>query len=230
MPQLPEIADTTFPQCAGIYYSIDSEGCLLQWNAEFEHVTGRVSGELIGRKLLDVIMAGDRDIVQQALEDALRRGMNEFCARIHTSEGTVEYLFRLLANIDEKGNQRSITGVAQRLLEQRKQWDELDIINTRLREQQSALLQLSHNCFNNANYLEQLQIYTTEIVARTLQVERVSLWLFDKMREKIECQDLFQYGQCEHTHAPALNVADFPVYFKTIEKGRCLADYGAYFY
>ncbi|NOZ38198.1 MAG: EAL domain-containing protein [Gammaproteobacteria bacterium] len=223
MPQLPEIADTTFPQCAGIYYSVDSEGCLLQWNAEFEHVTGRVSGELTGRKLLDVIMAGDRDIVQQALEDALRRGMNEFCARIHTSEGTVEYLFRLLANIDEKGNQRSITGVAQRLLEQRKQWDELDIINTRLREQQSALLQLSRNGFNHANYLEQLQIYTTEIVARTLQVERVSLWLFNNSREKIECQDLFQHSLCEHTSAPALNVADFPIYFNTIDQGRCLA-------
>ncbi len=223
MPQLPEIADNTFPQCAGIYYSVDSEGRLLQWNSEFEYVTGRVSGDLMGRKLLDVVMAGDRGIVQQALDDALRRGMNEFCARIHTSDGTVEYLFRLLANIDEKGNQRSITGVAQRLLEQRKQWDELDIISTRLREQQSALLQLSRNRFNNANYLEQLQIYTTEIVARTLRVERVSLWLFDDAREKIECHDLFQHSQCEHTSASVLNVADFPVYFNTIDQGRCLA-------
>ncbi|HEB55808.1 MAG TPA: EAL domain-containing protein [Gammaproteobacteria bacterium] len=223
MSQLPEIADSTFPQCAGIYYSVDSDGRLLQWNSEFEYVTGRVSGDLMGRKLLDVIMVGDRAIVQQALDDALRRGMNEFCARIDTSDGTVEYLFRLLANIDEKGNQRSITGVAQRLLEQNRQWNELDIINTRLREQQSALLQLSRNRFNNTNYLEQLQIYATEIVARTLRVERVSLWLFDDMREKIECQDLFQHHQCEPARVPALNVADFPVYFRTIDEGRCLA-------
>ncbi|HEB86037.1 MAG TPA: PAS domain-containing protein, partial [Gammaproteobacteria bacterium] len=186
MPQLPEIADATLPECAGIYYSVDSDGCLLQWNSEFEYVTGRVSGDLVGRKLLDVIMAGDQDIVQQALDDVLRRGVNEFCARIHTSGGAVEYLFRLLVNIDEKGNQRSITGVAQRRSEQHTQGDDLDTINPRLREQQSALLQLSRSPYNGLDHLQALLAYTTEVVARTLRVERVSLWLFDETREKIE--------------------------------------------
>lgn len=223
MSQLPEIAETAFPPCAGIFYSVDSDGRLLQWNSEFECVTGRVSGDLLGRKLLDVITAGDRDIVQQALDDALRRGMNEFCARIHTSEGTVEYLFRLLANIDEKGTQCSITGVAQRRSEQHKQRDDLDTINARLREQQSALLQLSRNGFSGPDHLQQLLTDTTEIVARTLRIERVSLWLFDETREKIECRDLFRHNPCEHTRAPVRHVADFPVYFNTIEAERCFS-------
>ncbi len=223
MPQLPEIADHIFSQCAGIYYSVDGDDRLLQWNSEFEHVTGRVSEDLMGQKLLDVIMPGDRDIVQAALEDARRRGMNEFCARIHTSEGTVEYLFRLLANIDEKGDQRMITGVAQRRSEQRIQGGDLNTINTRLREQQGALLQLSRNRFNDPDHLQPLLAYTTAVVARTLRVERVSLWLFDETREKVECQDLFQHSPCEHARAPVRHAADFSVYFDTIEKGRCLA-------
>jgi len=223
MSQLSGVADNTFPQCAGIYFSLDSNGRLLQWNPEFEQVTGRVSSDLSGRKLLDAIIAGDRRVVELALDDTLRRGVSEFCARVRTSNGTVEYLFKLLANIEGKGNQRLITGVAQRRPEQQTQWDDLNTINTRLREQQSALLLLSRSRFNDLDHLQQLLAYTTEIVARTLRVERVSIWLLDVAREKIECQDLFLRSRRDHSHAPALHAADFPAYFRAIEDDRCLA-------
>lgn len=223
MSHLPKFSGSPITQTAGLYYSLDEDGCLLQWNAEFEQLTGRIAEDLSGRKLLDIIVDADRPVVQQALNDTLRRGMNEFCAQVRTPDGSAEYLFRVLANIDLNGEQRLTTGIAQPREEQQKQWDDPEFINAHLREQQNALLQLSRSRFNNMDQLEQLLAYSTEVIARTLRVERVSFWLFDEAREKIECQDLFRSHQRDHICAPPLLAADFPAYFTAVEEDRCIA-------
>ena len=221
MSQLLKLAETDVSPSAELYYTLDSEGRLLQWNSELESASGQSAQDLTDSSLLDVILAADHPIVQQALENTLRRGMSEFYARIQTPDGAVEYLFRLLANIGAKDSPGTITGVAQHRITQ--QQDDLDTINMRLREQQSALLQLSRSRFNNAEQMDKLLAYTLEILARTLQVERVSLWLLDEAREKIECQDLFTRSQRTHTQAAALHAVDFPAYFSAIEEDRCIA-------
>ncbi len=223
MSQSPEITENVTHQSTGLYYTLNSDGQLLQWNPDFEQISGRGPAELRGHKLLDIIVEGDRYIVKQAIDDTLRQGVNEFHARINTADGGVEYLFKTLTNIDVEGHQRSITGVAKRLIEQQKHWSDLDVINSRLREQQNALLQLSRSRFNQQGKLEKLLAYTTEIVARTLQVERVSFWLFDESREKIECQDLFRRSERDHTSTAVIYAADFPSYFRNIEDDRCIA-------
>ncbi len=225
MSQLPGIAENIFPQSAGLYYSLDCDGQLLQWNAELEQISGLVAAELAGQKFLDMVVIGDRPAVQQALDDTLRQGVNEFRARINTVNGVVEYLFKTLTNVDLDGHQRSIIGVAQKLIgrQQPPQPNDLDIVNSRLREQQSALLQLSRSRFHQPEQLEQLLAYTSEVVARTLRVERVSLWLFDETRKKIECRDLFRRSQRDHARDSVLHASDFPAYFRSIEDDRCIA-------
>ena len=158
MSQLPGIAENIFPQSAGLYYSLDCDGQLLQWNAELEQISGLVAAELAGQKFLDMVVIGDRPAVQQALDDTLRQGVNEFRARINTVNGVVEYLFKTLTNVDLDGHQRSIIGVAQKLIgrQQPPQPNDLDIVNSRLREQQSALLQLSRSRFHQPEQREQL--------------------------------------------------------------------------
>lgn len=223
MSHLPQVAKASFTQSAGLYYSLDADGCLLQWNAEFEQLSGHEAADLSGMNLLEMMVDADRPLVQLALEDTLRRGMNEFCARMRTPKGAIEYLFRLLTNVDVNGDQRLITGVAQPRARQQIQKDDLEFINSHLREQQNALLQLSRSRFNHVHELEQLLAYTTEIVARTLHVERVSFWLFDETRKKIECQDLFCSSLRDHVPAPVLHAVDFPAYFNAVEEDRCIA-------
>ena len=222
MSHLPGVSGAVFPHSTGLFYSLDTEGHLLQWNPEFELMTGLDRLALKGRDFLDWIPAEDQARVRQALADTLRRGVNEFCAKIGPRGQAADYRFRMLADIDVESGQRLITGVGQPLLEPRAR-DEHDIIHARLREQQRALLQMARSRFNDVAQIDQLLAYTTEIVARTLRVERVSLWLFDETRERIECRDLYCAGSRSHESSPPLCAADFPAYFQAIEEDRCIA-------
>lgn len=82
-----------------------------------------------------------------------------------------------------------------------------------MQEQALALVQLSESkAITQGNLNAAFQELTT-VTARILQVERVSIWLFDDQRTKIHCVDLFlQTGQ-QHLDGFELRVVDYPAYF-----------------
>ncbi|MCG3126325.1 MAG: Sensor histidine kinase RcsC [Phycisphaerae bacterium] len=63
----------------------------------------------------------------------------------------------------------------------------------------------------------------TEVAARTLETERVSVWLFDRDRTRIDCQDLFQRHARRHESGAALRATDGPAYFRALTDERVIA-------
>ncbi len=63
----------------------------------------------------------------------------------------------------------------------------------------------------------------TEQGARVLDVERVSVWLYDEPRSAIVCEDLFLRSRGKHEHGVRLAAADFPRYFSALEENRTVA-------
>ncbi len=59
----------------------------------------------------------------------------------------------------------------------------------------------------------------TEISANTLDVKRVSIWLYDEDRTSIECRVMFVSGE-GHSDGGVFNKADFPSFFAALETGR----------
>src|SRR5690606_20935875 len=59
--------------------------------------------------------------------------------------------------------------------------------------------------------------------ARTLDLERVSIWLFSEDRLKIHCVSQYERTRKRHSRGVVLCASDYPSYFRAIMKDRTLA-------
>lgn len=64
----------------------------------------------------------------------------------------------------------------------------------------------------------------TEAAAHTLEVERVSVWLYtDEYFKKLRCIDVYQKNTDAHSAGDELTAIDYPVYFRALPQERTLA-------
>jgi PAS domain S-box-containing protein len=66
-----------------------------------------------------------------------------------------------------------------------------------------------------------------ESCARTLGVERVSVWRFEDDRARIVCVDLLEAGPCRHTSGATIPRAGHEAYFDALERERLVAAHDA---
>ncbi|MDH7511326.1 MAG: histidine kinase dimerization/phosphoacceptor domain -containing protein [Clostridiales bacterium] len=85
---------------------------------------------------------------------------------------------------------------------------------------QSALLELAKLNFSS---IDSAFRWITEIDARTMEVDRVSVWLFNPDRSAIICQDLFVKDKNSHERGMVLQASDYPRYFRALEESRVIA-------
>ena len=63
----------------------------------------------------------------------------------------------------------------------------------------------------------------TGLAARTLEVDRVGIWLFVDERSAIRCFDVYERAKDQHSEGALLRAADFPGYFRALEERREVA-------
>jgi len=63
----------------------------------------------------------------------------------------------------------------------------------------------------------------TEEAAKSLSLERVSIWLMNEESRELVCQDLYKQSENNHESDHRLKAADYPAYFQALESGRILA-------
>jgi len=61
-----------------------------------------------------------------------------------------------------------------------------------------------------------------EIASETLQIERVSAWLFINNGFGISCQDLYTLSEKKHQSGMVLESVKYPVYFQTMSEGKII--------
>jgi PAS domain S-box-containing protein len=85
---------------------------------------------------------------------------------------------------------------------------------------QAALLEMAKmSCSDLDSSLKS----TTEIDARTLGVDRVSIWFFNPEHTEITCHDLYNRPEGVHDKGMVLKAKDYPGYFKALEESRVIA-------
>ena len=90
----------------------------------------------------------------------------------------------------------------------------------RVIRQQAALLTIARQPFTG---LEASLRQITEVDARTLDVERTSIWVFNDAHTEIRCLDLYENSRGAHQSGTVISVDQCPRYFAALEENRTIA-------
>jgi PAS domain S-box-containing protein len=93
----------------------------------------------------------------------------------------------------------------------------------RLRRQNRVLVALAKSRTVNHGDLNSTLRQVTEAAAQTLEISRVSVWLYSPDHSKIHCLNLFERSANRHTDGMELTAADYPAYFKVLEQEPTIA-------
>jgi len=105
----------------------------------------------------------------------------------------------------------------QQEIQERQQAEQalIESANT-LRNQNKVLMELARNQALNQGNLKVAVHEITEATAHNLGVERVSVWLYDETRTKLQCFDLFERNLKQHSEGIELAAVDYPDYFQAL--------------
>jgi len=106
--------------------------------------------------------------------------------------------------------------------------ERLQIANTTLEQshqrivnQNQAFASLTKN--DSVNLPLQLSLDSiTRITARTLEIERVSIWLYEDEKQILRCINLYQQSIDQHSAEQLIQVESYPNYFQAVEEERAL--------
>lgn len=91
-----------------------------------------------------------------------------------------------------------------------------------LRRQQKILIDLTKNkALNLGDFITAVQ-NITETASQTMDVERVSVWLFDNTRTRLHCLDLYTKSTKTHSEADFLGSQKFPSFFAALQDNQSL--------
>jgi diguanylate cyclase (GGDEF)-like protein/PAS domain S-box-containing protein len=98
---------------------------------------------------------------------------------------------------------------------------------TRLRRHNEVLVELAKKQVIHAGNLDDALREISEAAARTLEVERASIWFFTSDRQAIRCIDLFELSGARHSSGSKLTALSYPAYFRSLETERTITAHDA---
>lgn len=93
----------------------------------------------------------------------------------------------------------------------------------RLRRQSNALLELTKHRTRTGGDLYLAIQEISEVAARTLEVERASVWFYNEEYTAIFCFDLYEQSSGNHRSEMPVFVSEYPQYFQALTAERILA-------
>jgi PAS domain S-box-containing protein len=105
---------------------------------------------------------------------------------------------------------------------------ELEDREKKLKRQNEVLLELASGRILEQGNLDAALREIAEAAARTLDVERVNIWLYDDTRSRVVCIEQYELSGRVHSKGYELSAADYPCYFKALEEERIIAAHDAH--
>lgn len=132
--------------------------------------------------------------------------------------GNLKSFIKNLNGDIENGFLLRIWGIQRDITERKKVEQSLKENEARLRKQNTVLMELAkHPLRNNPDNPFQSIREITEVIADTLEVERVSVWLYNSDNSAIRSVDLYERSLNRHSEGVELARKDYPLYFKALE-------------
>jgi len=178
---------------------------------------------------LEAIHPDDRDFIKKSLDEAIHaRKPYSVDYRIVRYGGEVRHLHgEAEVTYDETGKAVKVIGTVQDITERKMAEEEERERLERIALHRSALLYISKRLVAEDYDDEKIFKKITEISARTINTERVSVWFLENDGRELRCRDLFTLSDGIHSCGLVLNVSEYVEYFEALESGRTIDIYDA---
>jgi PAS domain S-box-containing protein len=205
---------------------VDPEGRYLHANPALEHFLGYSEGELRGKTFADVTIPADVSLTTEPFREMLAGSRDHFHVekRYLRKDGAVVWGRLMVAAVrDDTGKLIHTVSMTEDVTEERRQAAEASEVEERLRREQAALVELArHTAFTTGDVLAAWR-ELTEGAARTLNVARVGIWLFDGDGSALRCNDLYDLTRDRHSAGADLTAEHYPTYFRALQRDRVIA-------
>ncbi|MDB4960759.1 MAG: putative Hybrid sensor histidine kinase [Myxococcales bacterium] len=143
--------------------------------------------------------------------------------RMIAANGDVVWLHDIVRIVEAGDGELKLQGLMVDVTERRTAEDALRASSERNARQRTAIIELTRSPVLQAVDLEAALRIITETAARTLGVERVSIWRFNQSRSAIVCRDLFELTAERHSSGTALARETYPAYFSAISTSEVMS-------
>ena len=196
-----------------------SSNIIVNANQVFASMLGQTIDDLIGANCFDLVAKESQKLFWDRI---VSNYSTPWETSLVTKEGSslcVEVQIKL---IDD--SQKDLKLLALGDITQRKQAEaDLQRRENSLRKQSQTLVQLakSKTLLQQGNLNVALR-EITEAAAKTLEVERISVWLYDQDNSKLECVNLYEFTKNYHSCGKVLEQENYPTYFQALATERTI--------
>jgi PAS domain S-box-containing protein len=198
--------------------AIHDQGIMIEVNSGLEKMFGYGPGELIGKHVLDLVADESREMAMANMRQGVS-GPYESVGR--RKDGSTFYGEVVVKSHRYWG--REVRLVAGRDITERKRVEEES--QERAEETlrlQIALLDLARLDDTDLAF-DEIVPHVTKIVAETLGVERVSVWLLSTDQTELVCENLYERSRAVHSAGNRLTMSHYPCYSAALMDGLIVA-------
>jgi len=205
---------------------VDAVGRYVHVNPALERFLGYTEAELRTMSFTDVTLPADVAVTRNLFQEMLRGDRDRFHVekRYRRKDGAVVWGRLMVAAVrDDRGTLMHTVSLTEDVTEERHRDAAARQVEERLRREQAALVELArHKAFTTGDLHAAWQ-ELTEAAARTLEVARVGVWLFDPERTTLRCDDLYDLSRDRHSEGVAVGVERIPTYVRALDNDRVIA-------
>jgi diguanylate cyclase (GGDEF)-like protein/PAS domain S-box-containing protein len=208
----------------GLVELLDDDVIFLSHNAATGRFFGRASEEPGHRRASELgIPAADIQIWLACYRESQQMGVPIRFEYAQSGHSDTRWLSATVCPIaDGAGTRQRFCYIAEDITDRKHAEESLLAGEERLRRQNSVLVELARSKLHNGDLDTALRVIT-ETAAETLEVDRVSVWLYNDERSLIGCVDLYEREKRAHTRGLELTAADYPSYFRALQEERIIS-------
>jgi PAS domain S-box-containing protein len=211
-------------------WSVDIEGKISFVNRAVIQIYGYEPQEMIGRNLLDFICLPENNHQPTLLERVFQgEAIHQHETICLAKDGSTLYLMiNAIAVHNSHGVIIGATGTASNITQRQLAEQAREASAIKLRNHNLILTQLAKNPALYQGDLSAAFQQITEAAVQNLEIDRASVWLYGENQSCLQCLDLFELTNHQHSSGTILLATDFPDYFQALQQEQQIISIDAY--